>query len=370
MHIEPYKPLHVSAVRAFNTRLANAQVPVQFRLTESANPSWLAPSDSSTLYQEQFLVVDGDEIRGGYVLKHQEFFVGGRNQQVGFYRAPVSQVLADKSFAHVGTVMLRDAMKRSPRLFCLGMGGLSQPLPRMLAAAGWQLDLVPFYFRICNAGQVVRQLPSIRSSSPRRLVLDMLALSGAAQIGFRALHAVKSSAGRRDDIRVVQNDAFPQACDELTDASARVHQFVALRTVAVLERLYPRQEPKFHRLLVYDGNRLLGWAMCVDTRMQNSPHFANLRVGSIIDCDALPTDALEVVRAATRHLARLGVDMIVSNQAAVSWCDAFAAQGYLTGPSNFAIALSKPLAAVVKNSNAWRQTCHLTRGDGDGPIHL
>lgn len=335
-------------------------------------PDWLAPSGDSPLYQQQFVIVDGDFVRGGYVLKHQQFFIGGESERIGFYHGPVSEALADKAFSHTGTVLLRDAMKRSPLLYCLGMGGTTQPLPRMLAAAGWSIDLVPFKFRMCRPARVVGQLPALRTSGARRVALDAMAMTGVATLGAHMVHRWKTRSRKKRVTRVVQDTLFPVECDKLASEAATAHRITAERTQTVLQRLYPATEPRFLRVFVYADGQLLGWAVCLDTQMNGHSHFADLRVGTIIDCDAMPGAAVEIVHAATTLLASRGVDLIISNQSAALWCEAFDSQGYLTGPSNFALALSKPLAARVKDGadSAWRGACHFTRGDGDGPIHL
>src|SRR5678815_3226809 len=49
---------------------------------------------------------------------------------------------------------------------------------------------------------------------------------------------------------------------------------------------------------------------------------------------------------------------------------ALAGCGFRTGPSNFIFAASKKLAALLDPWSAHVGRIHLTRGDGDGPIHL
>jgi len=53
-----------------------------------------------------------------------------------------------------------------------------------------------------------------------------------------------------------------------------------------------------------------------------------------------------------------------------AWVGGLEAAGFLKGPSNFGLALSKTLAAKIPScEQRWREF-HFNRGDGDGPINL
>src|SRR5205085_3455005 len=101
--------------------------------------------------QQEFLVVDGVNVRGGYTLRAQDFSIAGQIRRVAHYRLPLSEGLVDKAYIGVGALMLRHALSQWPLLFALGMGGLDRPLPRMLQALGWSLKPVGFYFKVLNA---------------------------------------------------------------------------------------------------------------------------------------------------------------------------------------------------------------------------
>ena len=80
-----------------------------------------------------------------------------------------------------------------------------------------------------------------------------------------------------------------------------------------------------------------------------------------------PEDAAAIAARIRTALAANGADLIVTNQSHASWVDAFARAGFLKGPSNYLLAMSRPLAQAVGDGSA---RVHITRGDGDGRIHL
>ena len=130
------------------------------------------------MFNEVFLALDGGIVRGGYVLKHEQFaFADGSARNVACYHHPLSEGIVNKTHAIVGGLMLRDALQRSPLLYCLGMGGYDNSLAKMLVRQGWSHYLVPFYFRVVHPARFLREMQVLRSSPLRRAVMDFGAYS-------------------------------------------------------------------------------------------------------------------------------------------------------------------------------------------------
>jgi hypothetical protein len=108
----------------------------------------------------------------------------------------------------------------------------------------------------------------------------------------------------------------------------------------------------------------IGWAVVGERR--KDAKYGNMRVGSVVDCFALPGELFSVVRCATQTLERQGFDLILSNQSHQAWGEAFKAAGYLPATSNFIFAASKKLAQLLAPFEEVRAKMHLTRADGDG----
>ena len=145
---------------------------------------------------------------------------------------------------------------------------------------------------------------------------------------------------------------------------------IAVRDGITLNILYPSKNERFIRLKVLRNDKIVGWAVVLDTSMTNHKQFGDMRVGSIVDCLSLPEDTLEIIVSATEFLTGKGVDIIVSNQSHTSWCSAFKNAGFMKVPSNFIFAASKRLTELLHPFDLNKSNIHLNRGDGDGPIHL
>ncbi len=366
--IEPYRQEFISAVKCFNARLDGGGAPAEFRFPQHHLPEWLPRRNGEPLYQEYFLALENGAVRGGYILKYQEFFVRGELKNVAYYHLPLSEGIVNKAYASVGAHMLRHALKAQPLLFALGMGGFDRPLPRMLKAMGWSMCAVPFYFQVNRPTRFLREVHALRNTAWRRCVLDLAALTGTGWLGLtvlQVLHRQHPKAGTQ----VATVDEFTGWADDLVENCRKRYVMLARRDQKNLNLLYPRRS-KFLRLRVSRAGKVLGWAVLLDTQMKEHRYFGNLRVGTIVDTLALPEDALPVISAASQFLQQRGTDMVVSNQSHETWCAALKSAGFLRGPSNFIFAASQALSGCLRPFATNCTKIHFNRGDGDGPINL
>ena len=366
---ENYAPEHIPAALAFNERLQRLSPRKEHGVAAHPVQGRFAPSAGNRVWEEYYLGLEGDDVRGGYILRRLPFWVNGAEQEVGFCYAPVSEGLWEKRYAMVAVQLLRDALRRTPKMFCLGMGGWDNPLPKMLQALKWSFREVPFLFRVCRASRFLREIRPLRTSRLRSLAADIGALTGAGALTIGAMQRMRGAPGSRG-VEPSEEPAFDSWVDEVWARGRDGYALAQIRTLDVLELLYPVSDPRFLRLRIHRGGRDIGWAVMFDTPMQDDQYFGNLRVGTIIDGFAHPDDAATVVVAAAGYLQDRGVDLIISNQAHQAWVSGLDRAGFLQGPSNFLFAGSREFAGILDPFEPSMDRAHLNRGDGDGPIHL
>ena len=366
--IQPYTEDRIPAVKAFNQRLGAGGVAPEFHFPESHIPYWLPPLNGRRLYQEYYVALEGDTVHGAFILKYQDFSLFGATQPVVYYHLPVSEGIVNKSYASVGVLMLRSAMKMRPMLYALGMGGFDRPLPTMLKAMGWTLSAVPFYFRINHPMRFLTQIASLRQSPARRALAKLAAFSGAGYAGIKGAQSLRT---KKHDHAVHSEivRTFGPWADDLWQEHRSIYPLIADRGSAALNVLYPADK-NFICLQVVRGTEFLGWAVLLDTQMRENKYFGNLRVGTIADTFAGPDSAAEVVYSATKVLEERGVDLMIANHANAAWGNAFRLNGYFEGPSNFIFAASKPLAEKLVPKDTNLANVYFMRGDGDGPVNL
>ena len=369
MKAESYSDAHVQAVKDFNRRMTEGGAPQG--IAESPIPKWLPAQAGMPLYQEYFVVLDDRGVHGGYILKHQPFWLNGESAQVADYRFPLSEGIVNSRYGLVGLLTVKDAMRRQPLSFGLGMGSRSEAVARLLKIVKWKMVDCPFFFYVNRPFRFLRGIAHLRRRTERRLALDLLAFSGLGWLGLKCVQGFRAfRPSGTSGTTIEEVDVFGSWSDDVWDRAKKAYRFIAVRDRAMLDRLYPASDERFSRILVQRAGEAIGWAVMLDTTMKEHKQFGNLRIGSIVDCLAVPGTERAVVAAATLFLRRRKVDMIVSNQLHRDWCDAFGSCGYLAGPSNFLFAAAPELERQLDPFEEVSRLVHMTRGDGDGPINL
>ena len=367
MGFKPYTQDLEESVRGFNLRLrAGGNHVDEFPETHLREFPRLPGRNP---YDESFLFVEGRYVRGGYILRQQIFAICGKIERIaGGPQYAVSEGIVNEDFKIVGVLLLQHALRQQPLLYALGMGGMKERLPRVLRAMKWTLAKVPFYFKVLNTERFLDNMMLFKQSRVRRWLLDLLRRTNLPRGGIRIAQFRTNRAD--DSTRMDTVCEFGRWADSLWERCADKYSFIAARDSETLNTLYPVSNPRFLRLRVLRGLHTVGWAVVLNTQMSGHKHFGNLRVASIVDCLALPEDATSVIHQATNYLVGFKPDIIVSNQSSLSWRKSLTGSGFVRGPSNFVLGLSRKLAERLQPFAVLKDRMHLTRGDGDGPIHL
>jgi len=372
-----YEEEHEPRIRELNQRVCSSGM----RFPEHHRSQWLPPTPGLSLWQQYFVAIDsGHELRGAYILKHQEFLLNGQSTNIGDYQLPLSEGIVNRAHALVGVHLYQHAIKRQPLLYGLGVGSLQEPIARMFTALKWKCATIPFYFQIEHGARCLRELSPVRRSVASRLAANMIAGSGLGSFGFSLVHWSRDRHRTSADVTTELIETFGDWADDIFHKHSQPYRLIAIRNRLVLNHLYThRSSPGAHsgsakspflRVLVCRKGEPIGWAVLLATQMENHKYFGNLRVGTIVDLFAGADDAVDVVTSARSVLRDHRVDLILTNQSHRIWTSAFARSGFLKGPSNFFLFASPVLASQLVPFDEAIASSHFTRGDGDGPINL
>jgi hypothetical protein len=367
MEIVPYSSTHRDAIERMNATLLAAGS--EWRFPPEERP---ANADELPVWIESFIAVEDGEAYGAYLLKHQHFFAAGRPLEVGDLQLPLSMGQVDGAYGHVSAALLIDVLRRSPVCYALGLGSEETQFAKLLGAAGWQYRPVPFYFSVKSPNSFARniRLPADKARSQKVLrLLGRLRLAGLA-LRLRAMLGVRRGGAADSHRDVHEVPRFEGSVDELFEEKSPFYSLVGDRRARVLNTLYSKDDERCIRILVERDERLVGWALLLDSAMTDHKYFGDMRVGTLADCFAAPEEAPAVVAAADDVLTRRGVDLVVSNQLHPAWCKALESAGYELGPSNFFFYSSEALADALSDQPDWEQGIHMNRGDGEGPGNL
>jgi hypothetical protein len=369
IRIVPYTEQERPAVLAFNARMAAESAATDFLLPDRPDEPLDAASEDRRIALSKFIAVDArQEVRGGFLILEQPALVAGRRVTVANYQSPLSEGIRNSRFGMVGMLMLKYLEQHWPFAYVVGMGSPARALPRLLTAAGWSVQPVPFLFHIVHPGRVFRELGRLRRRWFVRTAASAAAASGLAWAGVRLMHArawptMLSARG----LTIERIDAWGSWADDLWHRAEGEHTFAVDRDRAALDRLYPLAGSPCIGFAVRAGSRTVGWTACLNTPMRDHEHFGNLTVATVLDCVAEPESSAAVVSLVTRELAQMDADLVITNQSHERWIGAFRQAGFLHGPSNYLLAASRQLTTGI--GGAFRRV-HVTRGDGDGRIHL
>jgi len=368
IRIQPFTEELTGAVAEFNRRMRPAKVP--FGVPETGVSSWLPKLDGRNIHQEIFLAVEGGFVRGAYTFKQQPFSFSGRILSVGACQMPISEGIIDKRYSLVGPKIVNDALRRQPLLYGLGIGSRDAAVTRLLTAMGWRLTVIPFFFKVRHGFRFLRNIRYLRTTRFRRWLFDVVAYLGLAEAGAKIVETALTRTSSDGAFSAEHVGEFSSWADEVWWRCRDRYSMMAVRDASVLNVLYPAAETRFIRLRIFDGRRVAGWAVVLDSVMSGDKYFGDMRVGSIVDCLALPEDAGRVIGASVRVLEKRGVDLLVSNQSHPVWGRGLKRAGFIQGPSNFFFITSKQLTRLLDEDDPAGVGIHLNRGDGDGPIHL
>lgn len=367
MHFVPLSAELGPAIRDFNERMNTmGSTP----LCEDEARSWLPTQPGHGIFEEHLFAFDGEQIHGGYILRHLDLSINGHSVPAAGFGQPTSEGILNFRYRLVGPQLVRDAVKRQPLLFGTGMGGWDEPVTRLLRSSGWRISEVPFFLKVLKPERLLRTASAARSTAARRIFADVTAATGLARVGAWMANFVLTRRPRRQDETVDVVEEFGPWADEVWESSRKHYALVGRRDSSVLNLLYPPGDRRFQRLRFTVSNRPVGWAVIMDSQQDGHAHLGGARAGLIVDCLATPDRAESVISQASRALQARGVDLVRSHQTHPAWARALRRAGFLPAPSYFLLGLSPELGALLDEIDPSGDGAHINRGDGDGPRYL
>jgi hypothetical protein len=338
--------------------------PTDFVLPDRPNAVDGSP-DAAIRWTKYIAIDEQAAARGGFLLMEQRGWLNGGSIRVANYQAPVSEGILNPRYGMVGLHMVRFIQREWPCAFVVGMGTADRPLPRLLSAAGWSVREVPFFFRIVRARRVFRNLRPLYARTWSGLGARIAANTGAGWLAASLLHT-RPPLHEALPLQIDRLHTWNNDVDELWQRTAHECAFAVTRDRPTLRALYPLDDRRYAAYAFTSNGKLRGWAVCAVTAMRDHKYFGDLRVATILDAWSEPDAAGSIVALLTQHLRRT-VDLIISNQSHRVWTAAFRRAGFASARSNYLLALSRPLTAAIGGAT---DRLHVTRGDGDGRIHL
>ncbi len=324
-------------------------------------------NEKNFIFERRYVLTENNTIRAGYNLKYQWFQVNDDLVQLGYYYNPITAGLFNKKYNICGILLLNDANKKKNYLFSLGMGGYSEPLPKLLKGMKWELEKIPFFFKVVNPYIFLKNIKYFRNTKLKSAFVDLITISGLGWLGIKFInffHYIFYLKKKNDELSAEEIKIVDEDYDKLWEKTKKYNSFIAVRNSKYLNILY--SEKRFIKLKFTHNKEIIGWSISLCTKLNNHKQFGNMVLGSIVDCLSLKNYEIEIINKTSEILKKRGSNLIVSNQSHYLWQNAFKKNIFIRGVSNFIFASSKNLNNKIKN----KSFMHITRGDGDGPINL
>lgn len=373
LRLEVFSAVHIEQARRLNARLRKAQVDPGFLLPENPpqTPADVRPfrEPGSDFAKRHFLALDGEEVRGGFLLQEQPCEIAGETQWCANIQMPISEGLVERKYSYVAAQMVYLLLRDQPFVFAVGMGSVEARFARLLSALKWRVALAPFRFFVIRPARFLREIQPLRLTPSRRLAADLMALSGLGTAGILGLQKARTQAAtpliaepisRWDDESTSLWRAYRNHCS-----------FGAIRDAVTLPFFLNLEEP---RLLAYRlrgrDHITRGWVALQFAHMRGSKYFGSLRVATLLDAVCEWGFERATVQAARDCAINHSAELLVTNQSHQLWLAAFETSGFWNGPSNYVIATSPELTKRIAAVDRGFVNVHISRADGDGRLNL
>jgi len=367
----------VESCEAFNERLRQEGIVDEyFSCSPNRDRGDVPPAPMES---ERYVGIDADgQTHGAYILRWQFLWLRGEKFLGACYGHPVSEGIIDKQYAMVGVSVLRDALKRCEYLHMLGASGRNGSVFRVAQHVGWQIEDVPFLFRVIDGRRFLRGIPQMRRGRERRALASIVGATGVAQIATRALHGGAAFWNRgRSSLRLSSNvtleevSALAGAADEVWSRACSQYDFCVVRDGSHVDPMFPLDRADLHRLVVRHQGSIVGWSVVMTEGLSRlRSYLGDVRPGLIVDAFGDTAYASEVVRATTAYLAEQGVDVVITNTSHNRWIAGYKRAGFITWRSQYPLLVSKSLAHRIGDLPDIMPQTHMSRGDGDGVHYL
>uniref|UniRef100_UPI0025E9CE43 hypothetical protein n=1 Tax=uncultured Phenylobacterium sp. TaxID=349273 RepID=UPI0025E9CE43 len=238
VRVVPYEAAHEPLVQAFNRRLAERGTTWGFYA--QATPKWLAAGETPNARRDFYLGLDDDGVvRAGYCLKPEHFLLQGEPFEFTSIQGPVSEGLVDPAYRMLALQLIRDMESRASHLFAWGA---SDRVLELLLRLKWRAFQAPLQLRIQRPSRFLRHNAFLRQEGHNRVVLDILARSGAGGLGVSLAQAILQLSGRGARVartETTQVERFGSWADHIWSAAGQNYGLIARRDQATMNAMVP-----------------------------------------------------------------------------------------------------------------------------------
>tara|TARA_B100001059_G_C17820463_1_gene577929 strand:- start:558 stop:1631 length:1074 start_codon:yes stop_codon:yes gene_type:complete len=347
-----FKESYSKLLRDFNERIKNTNL-------NFPHPNNWFFKKKGIINNDYFIVVENNKfIRAVVAIKNQQYLINGKEINFKDIQLPISESIIDRKFLFQNLFFFSKIVNLSSNMHGLGMGGLNEPLPKILSKLNFKKHLIPFFiFPISIKKTLYIYLKRKKNNFPSH-ILEIL-----SPIDFCYKFLINFSQNISNEIRREEFNLFAQKDDELWDKVKCNFDLISVKNKINLNLVYNSKRFDLLKIRIYENKEYLGWIVLKITKHKNSNHFFDSKTCTVVDmlCKKIHYNILvkEIKKISLKH----NCDVILVNSTNVDF--------NINLKNNFFININSNFGFVFKSSeNININKSWITRGDGDGPINL
>ncbi len=345
--------LHKDMLDDFNKRIDRTGLRFDYNTHQLLKPG-------SKIFQEQIVLVEDEEyIRCAAKIKNQNYLLKGKIINFQDIQIPISESIIDRKYLPSNLFFLKNLSNLSKNMHALGMGGVDEPLPKILNKLGFDLFKVDFFF-----------LP-LKISTLYNIFINKININLLKNFSFifKPLDSIislsyKLNCFKNRNIKIKIFEEFTEQDTLIWEAVKNDFHLIAEKKAENLNIIYSSERFKLTKLRIYDQEEYLGWLVLKITRHERDKYFADEKTCTIVDLCTEPCNYNIFIKTAKRIAFKDNAGVILMNSLNKEFNYFLKKNLFINSNSNFAFA-SKLENQHIDLNKSW-----ITRGDGDGPINL
>ena len=344
-----FKENYSKLLEDFNERIKNTNV-------NFPHPKNWFFKKKDIINNDYFIVVENNKfIRAVVAIKNQQYLINGKEINFKDIQQPISESIIDKKFLIQNLVFFNKIINLSVNMHGLGMGGLNEPLPKILSKLKFNKYLIPFFiFPISVKKTLYIYLKRKKINFPLK-ILEIL-----SPIDFFYKFLINFF---QNKITQEEFNLFDKKDDELWDKVKLNFDLISFKNKINLNLVYNSKRFDLLKIRIYKNKNYLGWIVLKITKHNNSNHFFDSKTCTIVDmlCEKIHYNIL--IKEIKKISLKYNCDVILVNSTYFDF--------NIKLKNNFFINFNSNFGFVYKTFETFNiHKSWITRGDGDGPINL
>ena len=340
---------HSKLLEDFNKRIKNTNINFD-------HPKNWFFKKKDIINNDFFVLIENNKfIRAIVSIKNQQYLINGTIVNFKDIQLPISESIIDRKFFIQSLFFFNKIINLSENMHGLGMGGLNEPLPKILNKLKFNKYLIPFFiFPISIRKTLYIYLKRKKINFPLKILEILYPIDFFYKFSFNFFH---------NKITQEEFNLFDKKDDKLWDKVKFNFDLISVKNKINLNLVYDTKRFNLLKIRVFKNEKYLGWLVLKITKHNNSKHFFDCRTCTVVDLLCDPAYYSIFIKEIKKISIINNCDVVLVNSTFKEFNNMLKKNFFINVGSNFGFVYKSSETFNINKS--W-----ITRGDGDGPINL